>query len=130
MMTKWTNKQLEFFRVQDDFHVSPFYSDGETYGTPTWIWSVVADGDLYIRAWNGKHSSWYQAAMEQQAGQMVIQGESSPVYYIPIKTDAELTEKINQAYEEKYKGSFYLPPMISEGPINATVKVTPRELKK
>lgn len=126
-MTKWTDEQLKFFRNQDDFHVSPFYSDEETYGTPTWIWSVVVDEDLYIRAWNGQRSSWYQSAVEQGAGQMVIQGDSYPVYYTPIETDAELTEKVNQAYQEKYKGSFYLPPMIADGPISATVKVTPRE---
>lgn len=37
----------------DDLHISPFREDGKTYGTPTWIWSVVVDGGLYVRAYNG-----------------------------------------------------------------------------
>lgn len=126
-MTKWTDEQLQYFKDQDDFHVSPYYSDGKTYGTPTWIWSVAAEGDLYIRAWNGQDSRWYQSAVEQGAGQMVIQGVSYPVYYTPVRTDKQLTEKINQAYQDKYGGSEYLPPMLEEGPVSATVKVTPRE---
>jgi hypothetical protein len=32
-----------------------------TYGTPTWIWSVVVDGALYVRPYNGPDSRWYQA---------------------------------------------------------------------
>jgi hypothetical protein len=32
-------------------------------GTPTWIWSVVVDGALYVRA-----SRWHRAAVRQKAG--------------------------------------------------------------
>ncbi|WP_236756108.1 DUF2255 family protein [Actinomyces radicidentis] len=49
--------------ASDDLHVSPFREDGTTYGTPTWIWSVVVDGRLFIRAWNGPSGRWYQAAV-------------------------------------------------------------------
>ncbi len=70
MQKAWTQEQLDAFSTADDIHVSPpFYSDGKTPGTPpTWIWSVVADGDLYVRAYNGQNSRWYQSAVEQQAG--------------------------------------------------------------
>ena len=52
----------------DDLHVSPFREDGKTRGTPTWIWSVVIDGELYARAYNGQNSRWFKAAREQRAG--------------------------------------------------------------
>lgn len=54
MTKQWTIEQLNSFSQADDMHVSPFYADGKTYGTPTWIWSVVVDHNLYVRAYNGK----------------------------------------------------------------------------
>jgi len=41
----------------DDLDISPFREDGKTYGTPTWIWSVVVDGNLYVRGYNGRTST-------------------------------------------------------------------------
>lgn len=38
----WTRKELRRIAETDDLHVAPFREDGVTYGTPTWIWSVVA----------------------------------------------------------------------------------------
>src|SRR5205807_2260874 len=54
----------------DDLNISPFREDGWTYGTPTWIWSVVVADDLYVRAYNGRNSRWYQAAVRQKAGRI------------------------------------------------------------
>ena len=53
-MGKWSKAQLEKIAATDDLHISPLRDDGVTYGTPTWIWSVVVDGDVYVRAYNGK----------------------------------------------------------------------------
>lgn len=44
-----------------------------------------------------------------------------------MDTDAALTEKIDEAYKDKYGNSTYLSPMIGEGPVSATVKILPRE---
>jgi hypothetical protein len=54
-MGKW-QPELDLIAASDDLHVAPFRSDGKTYGTLTWIWSVVVDGDLYVRAYNGTNS--------------------------------------------------------------------------
>jgi hypothetical protein len=53
----------DFIAAADDLHIAPFREDHETCGTLTWIWSVVVDGVLYVRAYHGTDSSWYQAAM-------------------------------------------------------------------
>lgn len=50
-MTVWTPQQLEKIGSTDDFHISPYRDDGKTPGTPAWIWSVVVDGDVYVRAY-------------------------------------------------------------------------------
>ena len=39
----WPKKELRQIAESDDLHIAPFREDGVTYGTPTWIWSVVVD---------------------------------------------------------------------------------------
>ena len=67
-MGTWSNDQLRKIAEADDLHISPFREDGVTYGTPTWIWSVAVGDDLYVRAYYGQNSRWYQAAMRQNGG--------------------------------------------------------------
>ncbi|WP_407885423.1 DUF2255 family protein [Levilactobacillus sp. N40-8-2] len=122
-MSQWTAEQLNDFSTADDMRVAPFYADGKTSGTPTWIWSVVVKGALYVRAWNGQHSGWYQSAKSQKAGRIHLAGQNFAVTYLPITADDQLTAAINQAYEAKYAGSPYLPPMLETGPVSATVRL-------
>ena len=62
-MTAWPKDQLRKIAATDDLHIAPFRDDGKTYGTLTWIWSVVVDDSLYVRAYNGQDSRWYHAAL-------------------------------------------------------------------
>lgn len=126
MAKQWTAEQLEDFSKADDMHVSPFYADGKTYGTPTWIWSVVVDDNLYVRAYNGQNSRWYKSAMTQKAGKIRIAGQEFETEYLDAAGDSALDQKINAAYEQKYQGSPYLSMMLEESPISATVKLLPR----
>jgi hypothetical protein len=48
-MSTWPRHELCQIAETDDLHIAPFREDGRTYGTPTWIWSVVVDGELYVR---------------------------------------------------------------------------------
>ena len=102
----------------------PFRADGVTYGTPTWIWSVVVDGRLFVRAWNGRKPRWYQSAMTQHAGRIITAGETHEVEFTP--GDPALNDQIDAAYRRKYAGSPYLPPMVASGPREATVEITLR----
>ena len=82
-MSKWSKDELQKIAGTEDLHISPFREDGVTYGTPTWIWSVVVDDDLYVRAYNGKKSSWYQAAVRQKAGRITAAGMTKEVAFEP-----------------------------------------------
>lgn len=124
-MSSWTKDELERIAKTDDLHISPFRQDGTTYGTPTWIWSVVVDGDLYVRAYNGRNSRWHRAAMQQKAGRITAAGMTKEVAFEPV--DGAIQDRIDDAYRAKYKGSEYLPPMIGAHARSATVKLTPRE---
>ena len=52
----WDKNQLDRIVQADDLHIAPFRDDGKTTGTPTWIWCVQVDGELYVRGYNGKAS--------------------------------------------------------------------------
>jgi hypothetical protein len=40
----WSKDELHRIAEVADLHVAPFREDSVTFGTPTWIWSVVVDG--------------------------------------------------------------------------------------
>ena len=124
-MTTWAKDELRRIAETDDLHIAPFREDGKTYGTPTWIWSVVVDRQLYARAYNGRNSRWYRAAMNQKAGRIAAAGITKEVTFEPV--DGAIQGSIDDAYREKYKNSPYLSPMIGGQARSATVKVTPRD---
>lgn len=123
-MAQWPQDVMTKIAAADDLHIAPYHPDGITTGTLTWIWSVVVDDRLFVRAWNGTHSRWYQSAVAQRAGLITVAGAQYEVEFTPI-ADAELNTKIDAAYNAKYTGSSYLPPMVGPGPKAATVEITP-----
>lgn len=125
-MGKWQKDELEKIAETDDLHISPFRKDGKTFGTATWIWSVVVDGDLYVRAYNGQESRWYQAALRQKAGRITAAGITKEVTFEPVPSGG-IDDRIDDACRAKYHGSPYLTPMIGTCARAATVKVVPRE---
>jgi hypothetical protein len=124
-MTAWTTDELQAIASTDDFHIAPFRADGSTPGTLTWIWSVVVDDGVYVRAYNGTNSRWYQSARSQGAGRITAGGIEKAVTFTPI-ADAALNDRIDAAYEAKYGTSPYYPPMVTERTRAATVRVVPR----
>lgn len=127
-MANWLKDELRKIAETDDLHISPFRDDGKTFGTPTWIWSVVVHHTLYVRAYNGQGSRWYQAAMRQKVGRITAAGTTKQVTFEPV--GGEINDRIDDAYRAKYKGSPYLSPMIGAGARSATVKIVPRETMK
>src|ERR1039458_10854613 len=81
-MNAWSKDELQKIAATDDLHISPFRDDGKTYGTPTWIWSVVVEDALYVRAYNGQSSRWFQAALRQKAGRITAAGMTADVSFV------------------------------------------------
>lgn len=121
--TTWKTDELYRIVNADDLHISPLRDDGKSYGTPTWIWSVAVDGALYVRPYNGKKSSWFQAAMKQKNGRIRAAGLTKEVTF--ELADSKLHDAIDEAYRNKYNDSPYLAPMIASGPRATTVKIVP-----
>lgn len=124
-MTEWPSEELKKIAKSDDLHIAPFRDDGITYGTPTWIWSVVVDGGLYVRPYHGANSRWYKAAMKQRAGRVVAAGMTKDVAFEPVR--GAIDDLVDEAYRKKYRTSPYLDPMIAAGPRSTTIKVAPRD---
>lgn len=125
-MENWTADELKRLSETDDFHISPFREDSKTYGTPTWIWSVVANDALFVRAYNGRNSRWYQAAVNQKAGRITAAGMIRNVIFEQADSDSGLNDAIDEAYRKKYSKSPYLGSMISERARSSTVKIIPK----
>jgi hypothetical protein len=126
-MSSWTQDELRRIAETDDLHIAPFRDDGKTYGTPTWIWSVVVDGQLYVRAYNGQKSRWYQAAIQQKAGRITAAGMTIDVVFESVSGD--INRRIDDAYRAKYKSSPYLAPMIGSRAASATVRLEPNKTR-
>lgn len=120
----WPKDDLRKFATSDDLHISPFRDDGATYGTPTWIWSVVVDEALYVRAYHGHDSRWYKAALKQKAGRITAASITKEVTFEPV--DGPINDRIDDAYRTKYSTSSYLSPMIAPRARAATIKISPR----
>jgi hypothetical protein len=123
---KWTSDELKKISGADDLKISPFREDGKTYGTPTWIWNVAVKGELYVRAYHGIKSRWYQAALMQKAGQIHAAGMVKKVSFEPV-AEAATNGLIDLAYTSKYKGNPFVPAMVSEKVKLATIKIIPAE---
>jgi hypothetical protein len=102
-MSSWSKEELRKIEESDDLHISSFREDGVTYGTPTWIWSVAVDGNLYVRAYNGANSSWYQAATKQKAGRIAAGGLTKEVALETV--EGQIDDRIDDAYRTKYHSS-------------------------
>jgi len=126
-MTSWSKDELRKIGEGDDLHIAPFREDEMTYGTPTWIWSVVVDDSVYARGYNGQNSRWFQAAVRQKAGRIIAAGMTKEVAFEPV--DGPINDRIDDAYRAKYRGSPYLSPMIGARARAATVKMMPRETR-
>lgn len=120
---QFTREELAKIDKADDLHIAPLREDGKTYGTPTWIWEVVVEDNLYVRAYNGIHSRWHKSAMLQKAGRIQAAGMTKEVRFDPVQGD--INQAIDEAYKKKYSSSQYLAPMIGKRARAATVKITP-----
>ena len=123
-MATWAKDELRKIADADDLHIAPFRDDGTTYGTPTWIWSVAVGDALYVRAYNGTKSRWYQAALRQKSGRIIAVGVTKEVAFEPVT--GAINDPIDDAYRAKYNKSPYLDPMITARARSATIKVTPQ----
>jgi hypothetical protein len=124
-MNTWSNEELRKIIEADELQIAPLRADGVTYASPTSIWSVTVKGALYVRAYTGQRSRWYQAAVRQKAGRISAAGRMRVVAFEPV--DGPINDLIDDAYRAKYRGSSYLGPLVGTHARSTTLMVIPRE---
>lgn len=122
----WSADTLAAIDAADDLRISPLRDDGVTYGTPTWIWAVVVDGEQYVRAYHGTRSRWYAAATARPAGRIHAAGGVYDVTFSAVAGAPQ--DAIDDAYRAKHSDSPYLAAMISPRAQAATVRISPRRV--
>jgi hypothetical protein len=65
-----TEEELKWIAVTDDPHIRR----EATHGTPTWIWPLVVDSELYVRPNDRTSSRRYKAAMTTDVGRITAGG--------------------------------------------------------
>lgn len=120
----WNPELLAKIDAADDLKIAPYHPDMNTTGTPTWIWEVTVDNRLFVRAYSGTSSKWYQAALSQQAGKILAIGQEFDVLFAK-PSDSALENKIDQAYRIKYSSSSYVSAMTGTRARAATVEILP-----
>ena len=96
-----------------------------TLKKPTTIWVVRLGDDVYVRAWNGLNSAWYNVAQQNHEGSVKLRGEEILVEFVD-EPGKEVNEQINQAYLDKYGRSQYSKAMIGEEQQKNTMKLVPK----
>lgn len=121
-MTNWTKQELDEANKEDLYIAAP--NEDGTMHTPTWIWMVEVNGDLYCRSYNGVNGTWFTAAKRAGHGRAKFGAVDRAVNFEFID-DTEVNAAIDEAYKVKYAGSPYLDGPLSERMQRATVKLVP-----
>ncbi|WP_220676197.1 DUF2255 family protein [Klebsiella pasteurii] len=120
----WNRELLAKIDTADDLKIAPYRPDMNATGTPTWIWEVTVDDRLFVRAYSGTRSKWYQAALTRRAGKIVAIGQEFDVRFVK-PSDPVLESKIDRAYQIKYSSSSYVSAMTGARARAATVEILP-----
>ncbi|MDN6344906.1 MAG: DUF2255 family protein [Tetragenococcus koreensis] len=122
-MSGWKQEELDAIAKDDNLYISIPNSDGSMH-KPTWIWIAQAGDDLYCRGYAGTSARWYQSAKREGSGHISVGGVEKDVRF-EFPTDKETNDQVDEGYRQKYEGSPYLSPMISEKARQATVRLIP-----
>lgn len=65
------------------------------------VWSVVVEGRVFVRSWDGKAGGWYRTFLEEPRGVMAIGGRELAVRAVAVRS-ARARAAVSRAYAVKY----------------------------
>ena len=124
-MSNWTNDELNKIGQAEELQNAVSRRDG-TLRSPVPIWVVRVGDELYVRSYNGRGGSWFNAAQTNRQGHIRAGGVEKDVSFEP-ETDTERNNQIDAAYRSKY-GRYpqYVAPMVTADVRSTTLKLVPR----
>ncbi|URL61197.1 DUF2255 family protein [Acetilactobacillus jinshanensis] len=123
MAKQWDPQLLKSLTNEQTIKVAPDYADHRAL-TPIIVWFVRVGNDLYVRAYRGPRSKWYQSAVKQGTGQAELDGHQLSVKFAPVDRSSFVNKTVNQEYLAKYHGNSML--WMVENALDSTLKVSPK----
>lgn len=126
-MTAWTTDELDTVGAADELEIASLRPDG-TLRSPTRIWVVRLDDDLYVRSVNGRTSGWFRGAQVRHEGRIRAGGVEKNVTFADVDADGEVADPIDEAYRAKYRryAESVVGTTITPEARAATLKLVPR----
>ena len=123
-MTCWTPHDLERIGAAEELQLATFKKDGVLH-KPVTIWVVRVGDDLYLRAYRGRETAWFQHIQRQSEGRIEAGGVTKDVTLVDASTDGALGNQIDAAYQSKYRrySATYVGPMIAPQAHATTLKL-------
>ncbi|MGW2034648.1 DUF2255 family protein [Streptomyces spinosus] len=118
-MTAWTPEDQDLLA---ETYALTLTAGDDGQGEGVEIGMVVVDGDLYVRAYRGVRSRWYQAARDHGHGRIRVAGVTRDVCF--RTRDLELSPGLEAAFRAKY-GALADALVASPEARAATIRIDP-----
>jgi len=127
-MTNWTRNDLERIGAAEELRLATFKKDG-TLGKPITIWVIRVGDELYVRAYRGGETAWFQHTQRRPEARIGASGVTRDVTFVDTSFDEALNNEIDAAYQSKYRrySAMYVDPMITSQARATTLKLVPSE---
>ena len=126
-MTTWTSTELNKIGIAEELQIASLRNDG-TLRKLVIIWVVRVGDDLYVRSVNGRGSDWFRGVLTRHQGHIQAGGVKKDVAFVE-EVDANVSERIDAAYREKYRRypKEYVDACVTPEARAATIKLVPRD---
>jgi hypothetical protein len=120
----WNPDDLERIAAADELELSSRRPDGTPRPFVT-MWSVVVDGELYVRSAHGPDNGWYRRALASGAGDIRSAGIKSAATFTD-GSDADAAA-LDAEYHRKYDryGARIVGSVVGAAAHAVTVRITP-----
>jgi hypothetical protein len=124
MTAAWTDEELDQIAAAEELELASTRRDG-TLRKPVTIWVVRHGDDLYVRAVNGRGSSWFRGAQVRHEGHIRAGGVDKDVVF--VERD-DVSDEVEAEYRTKYRryAARFVDPIMSPEARAATLKLVPR----
>lgn len=121
-MTEWTSDELKDFETVEALQNKPYMDDSESFEQDIPTWTVVSNGNLYVRGAKGKDTKWVDYGT-RNGGQVGAKGKNYEVNYEIVSDPAEI-KTVSTAFKSKYPAGAILTMMTGKVAESATIKLS------
>ncbi len=109
----------------EEVHIETRRNEGSPLHS-TIVWTVVVDGEVFVRSVRGPKGRWYREISANPTGALRVDGRRIAVGAAPA-TDGPTTQAVSDAYQSKYGRAWPGPTaaMVRLDALPTTLKLSP-----